>query len=200
MISLNLTSPHQKNEIKLNRFYHLLRNNLSLITIILILTAIILLIARNTLQNNFSSVVAETSLIQQQIRGSNQKIRTINEQLNDLTKIQAGFIPWSNISVYLAKNTPLDIKINFLIISPMVITQQEAEAAKKNENKNKSWNITIKGIAKTRDDFFAFQDKLQKSSLLEEVKTPIDNITQKENIEFEFKAILSDKKLINQAE
>ncbi len=178
MISLNLISPYQKKEIRLNRFYYLLKNNLGLIVIILILSSIVLLMARNILQENFNNVITDTSLIRQQIRGSNQKIMGINQKLTGVTNIQNQFVPWSNILIYLTKNIPPNIRINFLIIQPSLGKETE------------QWTIIIKGLAKSRDDFLYFQEQLKKSQLFEKVELPISNLTQKENIEFEFKTIL----------
>lgn len=183
MISLNLNSPYQKKEIKFDRFYHLLKNSFGLIGVILIISSIILLIARNTLENNFNSIVAETSLVQQQIRGSNQKISDVNRQLKSFYSTQKDFIPWSNVMVYLTKLVPSNIKINLFTINPADVKNSE------------QWTISIKGTAKTRDDFLAFQDKLKKSTLFDKVETPIDNITQKENIDFEFKIFIASNKI-----
>lgn len=190
MISLNLNSPHQKKQIRLNRLYHLLKGNLAFVLIITLMSAVILLTARNDLQESFNTIVADASLINQQIRGSNQKIAMINEELKKIEKIQSQFAPWSNLLVYLAKNTPPNIQLNFLIIqSPM------EPASPAGGSQGKQWLITFKGLAKYRDDLIIFKEKLEKTEIFNKIETPLSQLTQKENIDFEIKASLSDEKM-----
>ncbi|MFH1226250.1 MAG: hypothetical protein V1684_03135 [bacterium] len=184
MISLNLNSPHQKKQIRLNRLYHLLKGNLSFVLIISIVSAIILLVARNDLQKSYNDITAAATLLNQQIRGSNQKITIINEELNKIKKIQSQFIPWSNLLVYLTKNTPPNIQLNFLIIQTLPESQAPPAGGQ--------WQITFKGLAKHRDDFLLFKEKLEKIELFDKVEIPLNQLTQKENLDFEIKASLSD--------
>ncbi len=102
----------------------------------------------------------------------------INLKLAELANIQNQFIPWSNILIYLVKDVPPNIKINFLNIQP--------SSGKETEQ----WNVIIRGLAKSRNDFLLFQEQLKKSQFFEKVELPIGNLTQKENIEFEFKTTL----------
>jgi len=57
MLVLNLVSEELKKEIKLRHLYQLIKKVNYLIIIITIITAIVLLVARVILQNNFNKIV-----------------------------------------------------------------------------------------------------------------------------------------------
>ena len=184
MISLNLNPPQQKKEVRLRRCYYLLKNNFGLLSIVLVICAIVLLAAKNSLQLSFSDIVAESSLINQQIRGANQQIVAINDQLNDISRAQKQFIPWSNIIVDMVKNLPDNVQINFFIIQPAT-----------EDKTGSNYNLTLRGLAKTHDDYLAIKDKLTSTGLFNTVNAPINQLTSKEDIDFEIKAALDINKI-----
>lgn len=154
-----------------------------MIAAIAIISAIILAVASNTLEKDFNDIVAEATLIQRQIKGSNEKIVAINEKLTELDKIQNQFIPWSNVFVYLLKNIPPNIRLNSLGAQPEFIKKNDPE----------KWIITLKGAAKNREDLLFFQNQVKKLPLFEKVEAPISNLTKKTDVDFEFRLTITLK-------
>ena len=172
MLTLNLI-PHQlKKEIKFKRVYALLKKMNCILIIIAVIIAIILLIAKLILQNNFNKVVAQTSLITKSSQGYNVKVRDINSRLNHISQIQKDFIAWSDLIEDLANRTPDGIAFSSV-----------------NINREKS-SINIRGKAKLRDDLLMLKQNMEESLIYSGVEFPLQNILQKENINFEITAKL----------
>lgn len=183
MISLNLSSPYQKKEVYLKRFYYLLKNHFCLIMVIAVISSIVLAIASHTLEKDFNDIVSEATLIQKQIQGSNEKIVAINDKLAELEKIQNQFIPWSNIFVYLLKNIPPNIRLDFIGAQPEFVKKSDPE----------KWTVIMKGAAKNREDFLFFQNQVKKLPLFEKIETPVSNLTKKTDVDFEFRLTITLK-------
>lgn len=172
MLILNLIPQQLKKEIKFKRAYGLIKKMNYILVIITIVIAITLLIAKLLLQNNFNKVVEQTSLITKNSQGYNVKVRDINSRLNNISQIQNDFIAWSNLIENLANKTPTGITFSSVKIS-----------------KEKSL-INIRGKAKLRDDLLTFKQNMEESPIYSEVEFPLQNILQKENINFDISAKL----------
>lgn len=173
MLTLNLVSSGQKKEIKLRHIYGFIKTvNLTLI-IITITIAIILLVAKIILQSKFYDIVNETTLVTKTNQGYNNNVRDINNKLNFIEKIQAEFIPWSNLMEKLAEMTPADINFYYVKLDS---TDQ---------------TIKIKGRAGLRSSLLNFKDRMETAGYFKEIEFPIKNILEKENIDFEINAKLN---------
>ncbi len=169
MLTLNLVSRELKQEIKLRHIYSLLKKMNFVVIIIVIIIAIILLSAKLILQNNFNKVVGQTTLLTG-IGGKKytEEVRGINSRLNIILQIQNERVPWSYLLEVIAGITPDGITLSSLKLN----------------KKNSALKIT--GNAKTRNDLLKFKNNLENSKIFTAVKSPIKNILQKENINFEF--------------
>jgi len=172
MLTLNLIPQQLKKEIKFKRVYALLKKMNCILIIIAVIIAIIFLIAKLILQNNFNKVVEQTSLITKSSQGYNVKVRDINSMLNHISQIQKDFIAWSDLIENLANRTPAGITLSSVKTS-----------------KGKSL-INIRGNAEQRDDLLTFKQNMEESPIYSEVEFPLQNILQKENISFEISAKL----------
>ncbi|MCK4553818.1 PilN domain-containing protein [Candidatus Parcubacteria bacterium] len=173
MLTLNLIPQQLKKAIKFKRVYALLKKMNCILIIIAVIVAIILLIAKLILQNNFNKVVEQTSLITKSSQGYNVKVRDINSRLNQVLQIQKDFIAWSDLIEDLANRTPDGITFSSVKI-----------------NKEKSL-INIRGNAKQRDDLLMLKQNMEESLIYSEVEFPLQNILQKENINFDISAKLN---------
>lgn len=170
MLTLNLISEELKKEIKLRHLYLFIKKiNLTLI-IITIVVAIILLVAKTILQTKFNDIVDQTTLVTKNNQGYNIKIRDINSRLDFVEKVQNDFIPWSNLLKTVADITPNDISLNYLKINFADQT------------------IQIKGKAGLRENLLDFKQKMENTTIFKEINFPIQNILEKENINFEINA------------
>lgn len=170
MLTLNLISEELKKEIKLRHLYFFIKKiNLTLI-ILTIVVAIVLLTAKTILQVKFNDIVGQTTLVTKNNQGYNIKIRDINSRINFVEKIQNDFIPWSNLLKTVADITPDDIGLNYLKINSAEQT------------------IKIKGRAGLRSSLLDFKKKMEATTIFENIDFPIQNILEKENINFEINA------------
>ncbi len=177
MLTLNLVSQELKQEIKSRHVYSLLKKMNYVLIIIAIIITIILLVAKIILQNNFNDVVAQTTLVTSSSRGNIDKVRKINSQIDTVTNIQNEYIAWSYLLEMLAQMPSNEISFSYIKI------EKESQALK------------IKGHADTRDSLLELKQKLKDSNIFTDIKSPIENILQKENINFELSMKLNLKNI-----
>lgn len=173
MLTLNLISQEQKKEIKLKRAYEITKKISYILIIITVFVAIVLLIGKLILQIQFIKAVNQYTLVAKSSQGYNAKIRDINNSLNFVSEIQSNFILWSNLIKDAADRVPGGVSLSSI----------SADRDKK--------SIQIKGAAKLRDDLLQFKENIEKSLIYQNVDLPLQNILQKENINFEIKAGLN---------
>lgn len=173
MLALNLISQEQKKEIKLKRAYEITKKVSCILIIIAIFIAVVLLIGKLILQMQFIKAVDQYTLVAKSSQGDNAKIRDINNSLNFVSEIQSNFIFWSNLIKDAADRVPGGVSLSSISI----------------DRDKKS--IQIKGTAKLRDGLLQFKENIEKSLIYQNVDLPLQNILQKENINFEIKAELN---------
>ncbi|MBU4347569.1 PilN domain-containing protein [Patescibacteria group bacterium] len=173
MLALNLISQEQKKEIKLKRAYEITKKVSCILIIIAIFIAVVLLIGKLILQMQFIKAVDQYTLVAKSSQGDNGKIRDINNSLNFVSEIQSDFIFWSNLIKDAAYRVPDGVSLSSI-----------------NIDRDKK-TIQIKGTAKLRDDLLQFKKNIEKSLIYQNVDLPLQNILQKENINFEIKAGLN---------
>ncbi len=180
MLTLNLASQELKQKIKSRHIYSLLKKMNLILMIIVIIIAIILLSAKMILQNNFNDVVAQTTLVTGSGGGKYaEKVRKINSQINIVSQIQNERVPWPYLLETIAKITPGGVVLSSI---------------KLNE---KNLTLKLRGNAETRDDFIELKNNLKNSKIFTDVKSPIKDILQKENINFALDAKLILKNIIS---
>jgi len=173
MLTLNLVSSGQKKEIKLRHIYGLIKTVNYILIIIAIIIAIILLVAKTILQSKFNEIVAETTLVTRTNQGYNNDVREINNKINFISEIQNDYIPWSVLLAALANMAPSDVSFYYLKVN------------------SQDQTITIKGKALLRSSLLDFKDKMADSVYFKDIDFPIQNILEKENIDFEINAKLN---------
>jgi len=173
MLILNLVSQDLKKEIKLRHIYKMFKQINCILIIITIFVAVIMLVAKMILQNNFNDTVAQTTLITRDTQGRNSKIREINNRLSFVEKIQSDFVIWSLLFEDLGKYVSDDL--NFYSVK----IDREAKT------------ISLRGRAKTRSSLLALKDGLEKSNIFFGVDFPVKNILEKNDIDFDIKANLN---------
>ena len=173
MLTLNLIPQQLKKEIKLKQIYKMLKRMNCFIIIAMAIIAITLLIAKLIMQNHFNNVVEQGALITKSSQTYNAEARDINLQISQTKQIQSGFIEWSLLLENLTAKIPEDISLSNVKLSV---------------NPNL---INIKGLAKTRDNLLVFKKNIEDSPVYSDIKFPLQNIMQKENINFEISAKLN---------
>lgn len=175
MITLNLISPEYKKTITIKRIFASAQNIILYITFFVILAAIILLIARKNLDENFLEELERTSLISSTPQGSKKNIE-INKKIQLAQKVQSDYIPWSKFLIRFSKLIPNNVVVNTLNIVPLDA-----------EGKKDGWKINFSGLSKNRNDFLDLKDNIlraEKDGLFAEVNIPRTILFKKENIDF----------------
>ncbi len=168
MITLNLISPAKKQELRLMQLYIMIKNLIIIILFVTIITAIILLLTKMSLQNYFNDVVAQTTATTKYANLFNEDLKELNQYIKSVDEIQQKYIPWTKFFIGLSKLVPDEINLFSLNL---------------NEGK-----ILITGLAKTRDKLLEFQKNLKNSEFFSEVTIPIDNLLERKDINFSIKA------------
>lgn len=174
MLTLNLISNEQKKEIKMKRLYESFKKNLFILFVLTCLMAIIFLLSKLILQNEFINIVQQTSIITKNSRGFDNKISGINHQINAALSIQNNYKAWSPLIKDIAEKTPADITLNLIAING------DGKA------------VQIKGTAKYRENLLEFKKELENSGKYNNIDLPLQNILQKENINFDISVKLND--------
>ncbi len=94
-------------------------------------------------------------------------IRQINSYLKEVDGTQHGFIAWSRVLEDLTPLIPADVHLDRITITE--------------DNK-----IVLTGVAQTRDSALAMLKKLKEQPYLSNVVSPLSNILQRQNVEFDF--------------
>jgi Tfp pilus assembly protein PilN len=175
MISLNLLSPENKKNTEERLLYLSIKNLLGAFLVFATLSAIILLIAKLLLADNFQTIIEQTTLIVKEYGGVNQKIKETNQKINSVNNTQEKFVAWSVILEKIANLVPQNTTASVMIIS------------RSNEE------MTLKGTAKTRNDLLLLKSNLESSDVFSSVKIPFSNLLTRKNIDFEFELRLNKK-------
>jgi len=174
MINLNLLPPIKKQEFHLAQIYILIKDLIILILLITIIIAIILLVAKYILQNNFNRVVEQTTQTTRYAVTLNKDIRSFNESVSSVEKIQKKYVSWLDFIIQFNKLIPDEISVYNVSVK---------------ENK-----ILINGAAKTREKLLELKSNLEQSTLLTNVVVPLENLLKKQNVDFTIKADLTSSK------
>jgi len=178
MLALNLLSPAKKQEIRLTHLYIMIKNLIIIILLFTILVAIILLLTKMTLQNHFSKIVGQNTLTTKYGNIFNKDIKTFNQRLSTVSKIQDEYIIWTN---FLAKFTQI-------IPDDVIIYRLEIDGSK-------DARIKISGMAKTRTRLLQLKDNLENNDLFSGAVVPLESLLKKENIDFNIEALINLDKI-----
>lgn len=173
MIHLNIIPEKIKNEIKLRFFYKVSKKFLYLLIIIASVIGIVLMTSEFILYSFLAKEISNSPIdFKSSLSTSQNKVTDINTKINLLEKMQGNFIQWTILLNSLTNIIPEEIRLNSLSINRDPAT------------------ISFNGTANKRDDLLNFKEALEGSILFENIDFPIQNLLQKENINFEIKAKL----------
>ena len=177
MLRLNLLSKESKKEVKLKKLYSVISRVDFLLIIGFIFLAVVFKASSTILESSFYEFSNPGSLLRTSGREYNEKIKNINNKLKTINKIQEDFIPSSLLIKELTDRIPDGVSLSYI----------------KADINNKS--LKIMGRAQKREDFLKLRDNLSSSEVFKEVDSPLQNIMQRENIDFEIMIELDTPKL-----
>lgn len=147
-------------------------NFLGLIFLIASIIAIVLLVVRFTLLQNFNQIKEETTLVNPVNQGLLRDIDALNKKIDFAAITQKDFSKWSAALLTVQALLPEQVRLNYLFI---------------NKDSN---SLRLSGKALSRDALLAVKSSLETSGLLESLEAPLSNLLQKNNVEFRFNGIL----------
>lgn len=168
MIFLNLLPKDKKAELGLANFFITLKNIIILFLIITIIIAISMLGTKAALQNYFNTIVGQSTLTNKYASSFNKGVQAFNKKLTAVENIQSKYIAWSDFLVEFSKIIPADVTINAIDIDAQI--------------------MSLSGQARDRQNLLEFEKNLKKSNIFENVKTPLEDLLKKTNIDFNIKA------------
>ncbi len=171
-INLNLLTTSKKLRLETTMNFLFIKNIVELFLIVVATMTAALMWGWLFLENDFANLARTATLINREYYTYNQDAKNINRLIKNVNLASKGFSPIGPKIQDLSSSLPNDIKINSLQIS---ISDQI---------------IIINGTALSRDALLNYQGVLNKITWVTNVETPVSQLFQKENINFEFKAKL----------
>ncbi|OIO39747.1 MAG: hypothetical protein AUJ72_00060 [Candidatus Omnitrophica bacterium CG1_02_46_14] len=169
MLTLNLLSEKQKHKAKLYKINLLGKQAAVILFAVAVSLAIVFTIARVTLQNSLIKTL-ETDYQSNHVFSA--KINKINILAQFIKEKKNGYYQWSELLADLAARTPDNIKLSSVEI-----------------NRDKK-TVTVRGLAIERNALLKFKNNLDESVLFNKTELPVQNLTEKENINFVISTLL----------
>lgn len=178
MIKINIIPNIIKKEIKTNYIYFIIKKFLYILIIVFSIFATFLIISENILLSSLAKEINESTLDFKSLTNTSQnKVQDINNELNELYKIQNNFSRPSILLNQISIQTPEGITFSNLNID------------------NEKSLITFRGFATDRDKLLSFKTILENSDTFGNIDFPIKNLLLKKDINFEIKAKLNNNEI-----
>lgn len=134
-----------------------------------LVAATVLLIGRTIAEWNFARVVERSTLVLRAANAPSHEAQVTNEVLLAMEEFQRTFTPWTVALTAITAQTPTGVTLTTVTI-------------------NRESMLRIEGVAATRDDLLAFQERLRELPYLSEVTIPFANLLLRERIDFSIDA------------
>lgn len=169
MIYLNLLPDKFRQELKYRYFYRL---SLRLGVILVVFMACIsgIFVASNAVLNNFYNVIDSTNFIMGTKIKEPIKVNDVNRKINEVSKIYNNSVNWPEV-----------------VASTTAPFKDEVCLSEIDINKSKGL-VEIKGSAQSRDSLISLKEALEASEFFYDLRFPIKDYFQKEDINFSLKA------------
>lgn len=171
-INLNLLPTSKKTRLETTMNFLFIKNIVELFLLVVAVMTAALVWGWLFLENDFANLANTAALINREYYTYNQDAKNINKLIKNVNLASKGFSPIGPRLKDLSTTLPNDIKISSLQID---IAEQR---------------IIINGTALSRDALLNYQGVLNKITWITDVETPVSQLFQKENVNFEFKAKL----------
>ena len=178
MAPLNLLDPSHRHALARERFM-LLAKDVTAVTLgAVAFIAMLLTISKALLARDLQDTAERTTILTNRHQPVQQAIRTLNDDLRGIALIADEYTPWSRWFTQFASHVPSGNQIYELGINRTART------------------LAIKGRSRHRDDLLKFKERLESSGLVDELQFPLSNLLLRENIDFEFTAVLNPYALL----
>jgi len=167
--TINLLPDTKKNQLQNLVRFIFAKDLLETMLLFYSLLAIIFVWSWLALQEDYNNMAQSATLVNRESSTTNREVRNVNNIIRQFNLSTANYIQTTPVLKHLIETTPSNIKINSLIFN---------RAQKQ---------LTISGIALTRDDLLNYENIIKTYSWTKKYTTPISQLLQKENINFEIR-------------
>lgn len=171
-INLNLLSSEKKNRVEYILKIFLIKDIVELFLLMVAILSATLVWSWVFLENDFAKLTASAVNVNRTFYSDNQETKYVNNLLREISLATKNFSPLTPKLKDIISSLPEDVKLQSLHID------------------NSSQTITIDGVAQSRSSLLSYQENLNKIPWLTNLETPVSQLFQKQNIDFEFKAKL----------
>ena len=175
-IDLNLLPNAKKRRLEYILKIFLIKDIVEMFLVVIALLSATLMWSWLFLENEFANLTKGARNVNRNYNSYNQETKIINDLLNNASLATKNFSPITPKLRDLLNSLPPDIKIYSLQIDSALQT------------------ATINGVALSRSSLINYQETLNKIPWLTDIQTPVSQLFQKQNIDFEFKAKLKNEK------
>lgn len=171
-INLNLLPNSKKIRLDTTMNFLFIKHILELFLLVVAAMTAVLVWGWLFLENDFENLAKTAALINREYYTYNQDAKNINDLVKNVNLSSKGFSPIGPRLKDISATLPNDVKISSLQID--IQTQ----------------SIIINGTALSREALLHYQEILNGITWITDVETPVSQLFQKENVNFEFKAKL----------
>ena len=175
-LSLNLLADIDKKRIKSDIALFVVRDMFFLFLFSVLIIAVLLVISKITLDEHYRDVVAATKLADSEHPLFQQRVLDLSSKSEHLLRIQAS---WQPVAPYIASVTEIIQKPT--MVSSLVFNKQDS-------------TIHLTGYAETRSAVLAVQKQLESLPFTATVESPLANILQSADIDFQFTIHIKNQK------
>lgn len=175
MIILDLMSPQEKKQFHTERIYLAIETLIFISSLLFVINISIVLIAKHIIKNNLRDINSQSITIAKGNEELNQQIKDFNSELEFLASIQ-------NENIFF---TDLFLKIMNLTPKNIILTNLSFKSPEKAKAEDDILNLSISGLAKTREDLINYKENINSADFLKEIELPISDFLSQENIKFE---------------
>lgn len=164
---INLMPPQKKAELRSAFMFSFMQAMLLFVLVGVCLASFSLLSVRLIMRNNLSEVSRRISPETQEFKSVSETIKAMNAHMKRLDQLNGGFNDWSKLLLAVERDTPPGIALTRFTVSP-------------------TGAVTMGGLGRRRDDVLALRANLENDPAFKDVKSPLSNILQKTDVNFEF--------------
>jgi Tfp pilus assembly protein PilN len=177
MITLNLIPRQQKEILKNNKLYQLIREAVMLLFLFASVVSIMMLLSRFFLEHQLADLAQRNAASIRSNEATNQRISNINSKISIVDSIQKNFQPTAPLLAAIANATPENIKLEQIRFFRQQLT------------------LEISGSAKTRNDLLELKKSLSEAAWIKSFDLPLSSLVDKENNKFNIKIIIDPEKI-----
>lgn len=173
MIQINIIPKDLKREIRLKKTYIDVKKAVFFVSIFGVFYIAAIVGGKIILDSHYRDIMSRTSIVSKDTEKYSNSAKEINDEINEISKIQSENVSWVEFLSVLSNMIGEDVTLSSLTVS----------------NKH---DLSMKGVSASRESMLAFKAELEKSGHFSEINLPLKNLLEKNNINFELTAKITN--------